>query len=865
MNWVGKMTPPSPPDETALDHLLDELLELSPAARSERLAALARAEPDTAQRLQHILAAEQSERLEQAVGALAGDLIDAHAGLAPGTRLGAWRIERLLGEGGMGRVYLGERADGAFRMQVAIKVLRTELELPAEVLGHERNLLARLEHPALTRLLDGGVSSSGDVFLVMELVQGQSLPDWLHLARPALAARVALFQTLAEAVSHAHHQRVVHGDIKPGNIHVDAEDRPRLLDFGIAQIVDAIESGHATLVDAMTPGYAAPERLAGAPASVRTDVYAMGALLRYLLLEPGTGLAGMPRRRDLEAIVARAMATDPAARYGNISALADELARWQQAYPVQARRAGWFYPWSRFIGRHRLAVASAALALGALLAGSAILLWQNQVIRAERDQARSAEARSDTVLDYLVGVMGRIGRNGGNDLPLDQALAADLANIDRDFAGDRAARQNLLSRLAELHVRMQDHATAARLLDRIGPLDEDGTNLSTRVRTLDNRAQIALHAGELGTATALEHSALALLRAQPGDHRGQVSQLLVSRAQIESRAGQQAAAVATLREALRLRLEVSPPDAAQTVVVRNGLAVSLMRAGTYTQALDEFRALIQALQSSQREHSLDAANIYNNHAATAFVVGLYDEAGAQFAHALQLQEARFGPSAALAALLSNYGRLELSRGELARGAAMIARAVAMMRDYGQENGIDLLLVRVSQAIADASRGETDTALANLAEVEARLVALLGESHPLVERVRANALGIAADNSLVEPTDPGFEALDQALAGAGLQRERAELACQQSRLALVRQHPELAAARAAACLEAWHASQDPGSPRLAWAHFLVAEATWRLDPTEAHRQQRDARLERARAVLPGNLPPYDRLAALAQGA
>ncbi len=851
------------PDEAQLDRQLDALLDLDDAERAQRLAVLKQTDPALAQALEQVLAAEASDQLEQVVGLLADDLIDAHARLEPGTRLGPWKIERLLGEGGMGRVYLGERADGAFQMQVAIKVLRSELELPAEVLGHERNLLARLEHPALTRLLDGGVSADGDVYLVMERVQGQSLPRWLHTAKPSLGERLDAFLTLAEAVSHAHLQRVVHGDIKPGNIHVEDTGRPRLLDFGIAQIVDAIEAGHATLTGAMTPGYAAPERLAGAPVSVRTDIYAMGALLQYLLLDRETGLAQLPRRRDLEAIVARAMASNPDQRYDSIRALADELARWQASRPVRARDGGRAYAASLFVARHRLGVASAVLVLGLLLVGSAILLWQNKVIRAERDQAQAAEARADTVLDYLVGVMGRVGRDGGSQVTLEQALVADLANIDRDFAGDRRARQNLLARLAELHIRMQDHATAARLLDRMGSLDDDETPVLTRVRTLDNRALVALHAGDLDTAFVLEQTALNLLQGEASDHRGQISQLLVSRAQIESRAGQQEVAVETLRQALRLRLEVSPADAAQTVVVRNGLAVSLMRAGAYAQALAEFRALTEALHSSQREHSLDAANIYNNYAATAFVVGLYDEAEAQFARALQLQEERFGPSAALAALLSNYGRLELARGQLARGTAMIERSVAMMREYGQENGVDLQLVRVSQALAAAAHGEVETALTSHAEIEQHLAGILGVEHPLVQRVRASALGVMADHDRTEPTNPAFAQVFEHLQTAGMHRERAELACHHSRLALVHQQPERAASSASSCLQDWQHSQDADSPRLIWAQFLLAEANWRLEPNPDRQAQRDAHLAQAQARLPTSLPPYDQLAALVQ--
>lgn len=850
------MAPNTPIDDDRLDAVLDELLELDPHARAHRLGLLARQEPLLAQRAARILAAEDSPRLEQALGRLADDLIEDQTGLVPGTRLGPWRVKSLLGSGGMGRVYLGERADDAFQMQVAIKVLRGELALPAEVLKHERDLLARLEHPALTRLLDGGVSDDGHVYLVMEYAAGQTLSEWLLNSSPSLERRIGLFLELAAAVAHAHRHRVVHGDISPGNVLIDAMGRVRLLDFGIAQLTDVTADHSGVAAGAMTPGYAAPERLAGAPVSVATDIYGMGVLLRFLLTDGSSAktLTELPRRKDVDSILARANAELPQARYPDVGALARDVRNWRASRPVQARGGGRAYAMQRFMGRHGVAVAAGVLVFLTLLAASSLLLWQNRVIRGERDQARMAEARADTVLDYLVGAVGAASQEGsGRARSRDIALTSNIATITRDFAGDPSARQYLLARLADLHVRMQDYATADILLDEIGELDDSGDDALVKLRVLDARALIALNKGDLETAARLEKKAIALLRDQPSAQQGQLSELLTSRAQIESRAGDQAAAVRTLREALQLRLEISPPDAIQSVVVRNGLAVALMRAGAYNDALLEFRALVLALNSSHREYSLDAANIHNNYAATAFVAGLYDEAGPQFERALMLQSERFGPSAALAALLSNYARFELARGHMDAAVEQAVSAVAMMREYAGEESVDVQLVRVTEAIVAGFKGQHDKAADVFALAEQQLASALPPSHSLLDHVRAAELGMRAWRGSVKPADPEFDRLLTTLDTPATSRQRAELACHRSRLALEREQLTLALDSAQTCIEAWLFTQADASPRLISARFLEAEARYRQEPSAATRQQRDAALTLAEASLPPASP------------
>ena len=859
------MTPQADSPDAKLDAALDALLDLAGEARAAAFDDLAKRDPALAQRVARVLAAENSQRLEQVLGRLANDFIEQQAGLEPGTVLGAWQIDRLLGDGGMGRVYLAHRADGAFEMQAALKVLRPELALPAEVLQHERNLLARLKHPALTHLLDGGISADGHVYLVMELVEGPSLRQWLATNRPDVAARLDVFEAVCDAIVHAHHQRVVHGDIKPSNIVVDTGNRPRVLDFGIAQIADANPVAQALLAPALTPGYAPPERHAGAPATVHTDVYALGKLLAFLL-QPPPDDPPVPTRirhvKDLKSIIAQATADMPADRYPSVGALLADLANWRDGRPVTARTTGRIHAMLRFTGRHKIAVGLTTVALAALIGGSSTLLWQNRVIRAERDQARAAEARSDTVLDYLVGIIGQVGQAGSElKLPLNQVLATNLANIERDVTDDSAARQRLLAHLAELHVRMNDYATATDLLQRIGPLEETADVL-VKIRVLDNSALVALHDNRIDEARQGVDAAMDLLAAEVGDRRGSMSQVLVTQALIEQREGELDKAIATLRRALELRLAVSPADAVQTVVVRNSLALALMRNGDYPAALAEFRILDQALTSSRRQQSLDAASIDNNHAAAAFLVGQYDEAAQQFSRARELQTRFFGPSAAMAALLSNYGKLQLARGELEAGTEMIQQAEAMMRQFVGPDSIDAQLTRLATADAASANGDHGRALAILDEVEQALTPKLGAGHPVLQSIRAGALRIRASADMIAPDDPAFDASLQDLDGPSGSRQRAELACSRSELALRRDMPQLASIAADTCLSAWQITQDAASPRLTWARFLQAEADWRHTGVATQRQTRDEILQSVRQRLPARAPEHRRLAILA---
>lgn len=306
--------------------------------------------------------------------------------LRPGDRLGAWTLLRPLGEGGMGRVFLAERSDGHYQQQAAIKLLLgwSGAEALAR-LTSERQILARLNHPHIAKLLDGGATPAGQPYLVMEYADGDTIDVWCERQRASMEARVALFGSVCEAVAHAHRHLVIHCDIKPANVLVNADGRVMLLDFGIARLEG--QGGDAGA--GMTAGYASPEQTAGGPLGPPSDIFSLGRLLAEMVRPVHT----RHRHAELTAIVARATAHDPERRYDSAGALQRDLQRLLLHQPVAAMGGG-AYRLRKGLRRHWPWVLAGALALAAMAALTARLAWQLDRAQLAERQARRAEAEA---------------------------------------------------------------------------------------------------------------------------------------------------------------------------------------------------------------------------------------------------------------------------------------------------------------------------------------------------------------------------------------------------------------------------------------------------------------------------------------
>jgi len=349
-----------------------------------------------------------------------------------GERIGPWKVERELGRGGMGAVYLATRADGQYEKEVAIKLIRRGMDTD-HVLGrfrHERQILAHLEHPWIARLLDGGSTAEGRPYFVMEYVAGQPLDVWCREAKPTVRERCELFLKICAAVSLAHRNLIVHRDLKPGNVLVTADGTPKLLDFGVAKLLDpGAAPGEETVaaLRPMTPNYASPEQVRGEPITTATDVYSLGAIFYEMLTgvrahrftsfsptevhrvvcevdpprlteaapqEARTELAG-----DLEAIAAMALRKERDRRYQSVDQLAGDVRCYLEGRPVMAHHGSAAYRAGKYLRRHRTPIGIAAILAFALVGGAGAAGWE--AVRAARAQVAAELERQVAVASQL--------------------------------------------------------------------------------------------------------------------------------------------------------------------------------------------------------------------------------------------------------------------------------------------------------------------------------------------------------------------------------------------------------------------------------------------------------------------------------
>ena len=433
-------------------------------------------------------------------------------------RFGAYQCDGILGSGGMGTVYRAHRDDGQFRHEVAIKVLRGSLrsEWYRERFLSERQILARLNHSNIARLLDGGMTGEGEPYLVMELIEGEPLDVWCDVRRLPLDGRLALFGQVLDAVDYAHRNLVVHRDLKPSNILVTNEGRPKLVDFGTSKLVEA--DALTTSLHAVTPAYASPEQLRGEPAGVASDVFSTGVILYQLMTgaapygdsksitsalqrasgeitaaAPGTAVTAdaaqlrgvsLDRMRkvltgDLAAIMLKALEPEPARRYGTAQALADDLTRYREGRPVLAKPPSRLYRAAKFIRRNRVAVAVGTVFTMGLAAATAVSLYQANVARQEARRAGQintflndmlgaadpswynslrSKGASVTLLDVVDEMRDRIGSYFGSDPVVEIRLRRTIGRMYAVLSKHAEAR-------AQLQIALQKELPVARAND----------------------------------------------------------------------------------------------------------------------------------------------------------------------------------------------------------------------------------------------------------------------------------------------------------------------------------------------------------------------------------------------------------------
>ncbi|MBL8323392.1 MAG: serine/threonine protein kinase [Rubrivivax sp.] len=545
-------------DLKKLSQLLDTALDLDPAEQEAWLARLeaaddvaARLAPNLRQLLARKGAGETADLIDRGpVFALPEGVASARA--AAGDRVGPYVLVRELGVGGMGEVWLAERADGALKRQVALKLpmFSARRGVLVQRFARERDILAALAHPHIARLYDAGLAEDGQPYLALEYVQGEPITTYCKALGLGPRERVALLRQVLEAVQFAHANLVIHRDLKPGNVLVRADGQAMLLDFGIAKLMES-EQGQAQETEltrvggrALTLGYAAPEQIAGAAVSTATDVYALGALLYELLagVRPFEGkpheveaavLGQEPPRpkgvpADLSNIVLKALKKAPAERYATAEAFAADLRRWLDGAPVLAQPDSMGYRLRKFVARHRVGVAASAAMLAVVLGASVVSLQQARRAEAEAQRAQREALRAQSeaqtaraVQDFLEGIFKASSGDQPSPAKARQRTALALldegvARVDQALAGEPRAQLRVFETLAEVYEDMallersaDLRARAARLTARL-----DGPGSATHVAALAAQAQALNSSGRNAQARAVLEEADQLLAAQ---------------------------------------------------------------------------------------------------------------------------------------------------------------------------------------------------------------------------------------------------------------------------------------------------------------------------------------------------------------
>ena len=525
-----------------------------------------------------------------------------------GQRIGAFRLLRTLGRGGMAAVFLGERVGVDFEQQVAIKLLRRGLysELEQRLFQRERQVLATLDHPNIAHLIDGGVTDAGIPYLVMEHVDGVPITQYADDRAMDVRARLGLFLAVCRTVEAAHRSLIVHRDIKPSNILVEADGTVKLLDFGIAKLIDEDDAG--ATVGVYTPEYAAPEQVSGGAITTATDVYGLAVLLHELLL--GLRPQGNPTRRpssrsaeaaaqadraarafepaqlrrqlrgDLDNILLKALDPEPGRRYASAGALADDIERHLEHRPVAAHPPSRAYRALKFVQRHRGGVALTCLFVLGVLAALGAALWQAQVARREAE-------RANTVRDFVQGIFDpvRDGVAEGKLPSIRDLVAAGADRLAADAQLEPAERIDLTLMFSHLMDDIGDRsrasdlaAAASRLaehsLDRLDPL---------AIQVLEQRGSLAIHSGDYAAGESDLREARERLQAA---HVGGMSlvSVLDDLAVIEMDRDHAAAALGLEQQALDERIRAFGPDAREIAGGYNNLGYGLEGAGRFDEA-----------------------------------------------------------------------------------------------------------------------------------------------------------------------------------------------------------------------------------------------------------------------------------------
>jgi len=728
--------------DTRLDperwHRVGEILDAALAAAPEQWPAILDAACDGAPELRREVE-ELLERIDRARGFLAAPPAAAAAAVLAeaqlsadretGRRIGPYAIVREIGRGGMSRVFLADRADGQFEQRVALKLLRSGLdaEIDRARFRAERQILATLHHPNIAKLLDGGLTGDGQLYLVLEYVEGEPIDVHCDARSLSVEQRIELFLMAADATQYAHRSLVVHRDIKTSNILVGADGAVKLLDFGLAKLLEPgvlarESSGGQASVQWMTPEYAAPEQLRHDPVTTLTDVYQLGVVLYRLLVgrlpfAPQGGhlrdlqaaiLRGEPTppsavmasldpgrarvlRGDLDAIVLKALHVEPAERFASVEALANDLRRHRSGHPVIARRSTAAYRARRFIRRNRVQTFAAMSIVVSALASTAFSLRQAHRAAAQRDLAAAASREAQAVTSFVMGLFEASDPEAakGDTLTAVELVHRAAARAEL-LAGHPLLQAQMLEVTGRLYRSLGRYSEAYAVVERALAVRRSlGTSDALdAAATRDQLADLALPLGHYAAADSFAKEALSVQQRILGPAHPAIANTLRQLGNAAVYRGELVIAEGYYRKALAVQQTSAGPTDSLTAEGHLTLGAVLRREGRLDDAEHEFRLGLRILETSVGPNSPLTAE------AMLKVAYLLDEDRARYAEAeplyrraLEIRRRTLGDGSPMtAAALLDLASFLSDRGD-SRGATAAARQGLEIarRAYGPEH------------------------------------------------------------------------------------------------------------------------------------------------------------------------------------
>ena len=849
-------------DWARLSPLLDEALDLAPDELDRWLAELAIASPELAAALRDLLA--EKARVDTSGFMESSPADRMRTATLAGQRVGAYEIERLVGQGGMGSVWLAHRSDGRYEGKAAVKLLNIALiGGPAEQrFIREGSVAAALQHPNIAHLIDAGVSADGQPYLILEHVQGSPIDDYCNELRLGVRQRVRVFLAVLEAVGYAHRHLVVHRDIKPSNILVTDDGAAKLLDFGIAALLTPASESQPSrqctreIGTALTPEYAAPEQLQGQAVTTACDIYALGRVLYVLLggslapLKEGQSPAELLRntlereppllseaavepgrkrllRGDLDNIVAKALKIEPAERYPTAEAFANDLRRYLSNEPVTARPDSLGYRVGKFVRRHRGGVLSGAVTALALVLVTVFAVMQMLEAREQRNEAQAARQRAEGFSTAMTSLLSQTDQNGGPLRP-EELLGRAVEQVEATYADDPAFLVHMLLLISGRYFDLQDtNQEYATLLKAERVARESGDRfliLTVQCSTVETD----LAADRKMEALARLDEALGLLavidNVPPIDHAA------CRRAQSEMAMaeGDASAAIEHLEDARRILEEAGSTDGNVYGGILSMLGAFHERAGNVLVAHEYSLKLVDLDKSLGRQDSMPGMIARTNLASSFRDLGQLQQA-----YRIHLEAGSDSTTEGPVKII--YGELIALLGFPDEAIPLILDGLAQMDERGSRRFQIRARLALAQSLLLASRLEEGARAVD--DATSLMTDNVAHRLPLVEAHRLRAAILVAQGRFDDAEQEIAAALQRHAAGDLGETLMARILLVQVRLQLARGTPIEAAEAARAAVEIFEAhTVDPGQSAdvgeallsLAQAEAALGSSTAALD-------------------------------------